>query len=112
MILIQIGDTPREYTTIRDIEESWILHQINARRTAGEQVSVRVSIRQNPLDMILATPSIQSGGGGGRQANEYELKAFDLWNECELNTNSFTPGRLIEFLKRVTTVRLISNALA
>jgi hypothetical protein len=101
MIIIQIGDTSREYSSIRDIEEGWILHQIIARRKAGEQVGVRVSIRQHPLEMSLATPNIQSGGGGGRQANEYELTAFNLWNECELNTNGFAPGRLIEFLKRV-----------
>lgn len=101
MIMIQIGDTPREYNLIRDIEESWILHQINARRKAGEQVGVRVRIRQNPLEISLATPNILSGGGGGRQPNEYELAAFNLWNECELNTNGFAPGRLIEFLKRV-----------
>lgn len=101
MIMIQIGNTPREFSSIRDIEEGWILHQINARRKAGEQVGVRVRIHQNPLEIVLATPNIPSGGGGSRQSNEAELTAFNLWNECGLNTNSFAPGRLIEFLKRV-----------
>lgn len=101
MIMIQIGDTPREFSFIRDIDEGWILHQINARRSAGEQVGVRVRIHQNPLEIVLATPNILSGGGG-RQANEAEQTAFNLWNECGLNTTEFAPGRLIEFLKRVS----------
>jgi hypothetical protein len=101
MIMIQIGNTPREYSSIREIEEGWILQQINDRRKAGEQVGVRVRIHQNPLEIVLATPNILSGGGGSRQANEAELTAFNLWNDCGLNTNSFAPGRLIEFLKRV-----------
>lgn len=103
MITIKIGSSLREFSTIRDIEEGWILQQVNERRRTGENVGVRVTIDQLPLQITLATPNAQSGGGGsGRQPKDVEQSAFNLWNECGLNTNSFDPGRLIEFLKRVS----------
>jgi hypothetical protein len=101
MISIQIGNYSREYNSTRDIEESWILHQIIEQRKAGINVSVRIRIHQSPLNIALATPNATSGGGGGGQANAAELTAFNLWNECGLNSNNFDAGWVIEFLKRV-----------
>jgi len=98
MITLKIGEEERE---IGAIDEQWIAQQINQRREAGENVCVRVTIRQNNLNVSLATPTCPSGGGG-RAPRPEEEELLNLWNARHLNEASFTAGNLIAFLKQAS----------
>lgn len=96
MINIKIGDTERE---LNRISESWINQQINRRRADGHSVCVRVTIRQDQLNMTLSTPNCP-GRSGGRPPTRSEKQVFDLWDQKGLNSEKFTGGNLIAFLKQ------------
>jgi|SRR6267143_4277432 len=101
MISLTIGSDSREIKTKSDIDESWINHQIGGRRADGLSVCVRVTIREDNLDMILSTPGCGGGLGGGRQANPAERSMFDLWAKRGLNDPNFTGGALVAFLNQL-----------
>lgn len=97
MIIVKIGDTERE---LDSISESWINQQINRRRADGISVCVRVSIHENQLNMTLSTPNCPSGSGG-RPPTKKEKQVVDIWDQKGLNTEKFTGGNLIAFLKQI-----------
>ena len=80
--------------------ESWVNQQINRRRDDGQNVSVRVIIRQDRLNMTLSTPSCPKGSGG-RPPNRDEEQIFKLWERRGLNKEQFTAENLIAFLKQI-----------
>ena len=97
MIRVRIGDAERELSIV---SESWVNQQINRRRADGQNVCVRVIIRQDQLNMTLSTPSCQKGSGG-RPPNRHEEQIFTLWEKRGLNKDQFTGGNLIAFLKQL-----------
>lgn len=97
MIRVRIGDAERELSTV---SEDWLNQQINRRRADGHSVCIRVIILQDQLNMTLSTPSCPKGVGN-RPPNRYEQQVFDLWEKSGLNTEQFTSGNLITFLKQL-----------
>jgi len=62
-----------------------------------------VLIDGNPVNLALATPTCASrGGGGGRPLNTKEQGVAALWEQLHLNTQEFTGGNLVAFLRQVS----------
>ncbi|MFP3984340.1 MAG: hypothetical protein ACLFV2_11715 [Desulfurivibrionaceae bacterium] len=98
-IRIQIGTSERD---ISDIESNWVNEQINRRKKDGVPICVRISIKQEDINISLATNDCPKGGGGGRPPNKREKEIFDLWDKLHLNQESFSIGNLIAFLKKIS----------
>ncbi len=99
MVTVQIGTSGER--RLEEADESWINQQINRRRAEGQPVCVRVSIQTDGLHMSLSTPSCAGNGGGGRAPNAREQQVFDLWQQRGLNSNDFTGGNVVAFLKQL-----------
>jgi len=101
MITIRISNTSREFDQTRDIDENWIIEQINRRQRVGDEICVRISIREDPLHMTLSSINCNGGGGGGRPPNKQEEAVFDLWDKVGMDKARFTSGNLLAFLKQL-----------
>lgn len=101
MIQIQIGSSERQFSSIRDLDESWINQQINRRKADGQAVCVQVSIEQTSVNIRLSTPACSKSGGGGRPPNPQEKAIFDLWDERGLNQANFSGGNVVAFFKQL-----------
>lgn len=100
MIRVIIGDTERELSSA---DPQWINEQINRRRADGVSVCVKVLIDGNPVNLALATPNCaSSAGGGGRPLNAEEQGVVALWEKLHLNTQEFTGGNLVAFLRQIS----------
>lgn len=100
MIRVRIGDSERE---LRDATPQWVNEQINRRRADGLSVCVQVVIRSGPLDITLVTPTCPgTGGGGGRHLNRHEKDVVSLWKRLHLDTQDFTGGNLVAFLRQIS----------
>jgi hypothetical protein len=95
---IQIGGETR---ALADADESWVTQQVNRRRREGQSVCVVVRIHTSGIDVNLATPACGGGGGGGRLPNTKEQDVIDLWRKHGLNTDDFSGGNLVAFLKQI-----------
>jgi len=99
VITVRIGDSERELSSVN---ESWIIEQISKRKKDEVAVWVQVIIEESPyLNMILSTPGCPRGRGSARPPNPREQEIFDLWDKHRLNTNDFSGGSLISFLKQI-----------
>lgn len=98
MIRIEIGNETRE---LNDADEQWINQQINMRRADGENVCVRVTIKEGELNMVVATPSCGGDGSGARPPTADESRIFDLWDKRGLSRQDFTGGNVIAFLAQL-----------
>lgn len=101
MITIRIADMEQQLKTA---DEHWINQQINRRRANSQSVCVRVTIRENGVNMALSTPTCPSSGAGGRPPNPIERKILDLWQERDLNKPTFTGGNVVAFLHQLKCV--------
>lgn len=104
MISLRISNSNQEFQSSRDIDENWVLEQINRRRRDGEKVCVRVSINEQPIHVSLSTPGCPGIGGGGRLPNEDEEKVLDLWDKLGLNKVDFGGGSLIAFFRQLRRI--------
>ena len=100
MIRIIIGSSEREYSSIKDIEESWIAQQVDRRQEDEQDVCVQVFIKLDNVDVRLSTPAC-SKGGGGRPPEPKEKAIFALWEERGLNQEDFSGGNVIAFFKQL-----------
>lgn len=98
MIRVQIGGNERD---LDDVSPQWVNEQINRRRADGVPVCVKVLVNSSAVNIALATPGCQSEGGG-RQPSQQEKELFDLWEQLHLNTDEFTGGKLIAFLRQLS----------
>jgi len=94
-IEVRIGGDTQSLDTL---SERWIVDQIGKR---GSSACVTVSIQTINLNLILRTPTCDSGAGGGRPPTPLESEIFHLWNLHKLNTVNFSPGDLIAFLTQL-----------
>jgi hypothetical protein len=104
MIRIIIGGSERQFSSVRNIDESWVAQQVNRRQSDGQNVCVQVIIKQDSVDMRLSTPACRKGDGGGRQPRPQEEAIFDLWAERGLNQIDFSGGNVIAFFKQLRKV--------
>lgn len=101
MITVKIGQEERH---VDEVDPQWINQQINARKSAGESVCVRVKISDGEVDLLLSTPTCGSGTGAGRKARPRELEVLDLWRQRGLNEENFTGGGLVAFLQQLERI--------
>lgn len=100
MIKVKIGESERDRS---NADAQWINEQINRRRAEGKSVCVRVTIDSSPVNFMLSTPQCgSSGGGGGRPLNADETKILSYWEKLHLNTDGFTGGNLVAFLRQIS----------
>jgi hypothetical protein len=97
MVNIRIGPEAR---ALSEATPDWVNQQINARRAAGEDPCVLVTIKEPGIDVALGTPSC-GGGGGGRPANARELPIIQLWRNRHLSDSNFDSGNVVAFLQRL-----------
>ena len=95
---IRIGTNERP---LAEATESWVNQQIDQRRRDGQSVCVQVFLDEGGVNIILATPTCTSSGGGGRPPTAKEQELFDLWNRRHLNQQNFTGGDVVAFLKQL-----------
>jgi hypothetical protein len=98
MITIFIGHSSR---TVKDFTPTWLREQIEQRRKDGLIASVRVEIRTDCANLVLATPGATIQGAGGRPPNLAEKEILDLWDKRGLNDSGFGIGQLIAFLNQI-----------
>jgi hypothetical protein len=101
MIRIRIGNEERDLV---DADAQWINQQVNRRRTDRQNVCVMVTINEDNMNLLLATPTCGAGKGGGRLPNPQEKEILDLWNQRGLNREDFTGGNLVAFLKQLDRI--------
>jgi hypothetical protein len=98
MITVKIGNEERPF----DGRPHWIQEQLDGRRKEQQNICVRVFIDCGKIRMSLSTPAcLSSEGGGTRAPNDVEREIFELWSSLKLNSEAFTSGNLIAFLKQV-----------
>ncbi len=97
-ITVQIGDSQR---SLDSVTADWIHDQIDRRQRDRASICIIVSIAEAGLNLRLSTPSCSGLAGGGRAPTQEEQKIFDLWNERKLNSNDFSAGEVVAFLKQL-----------
>ena len=101
MIKVRIGGAEHELSTI---DESWVNQQINRRKADGINACVQVIIQKDGLDMGLSTPNCANSGRGTRPPTKQEAAVFELWKRMKLDTNEYSGGNLIAFLKQLQSL--------
>ena len=101
MIALKIGASARDFVNVDGVEESWINRQISGLRGDHHPVCVRVTVKEGPLNMTLATADCAASGGGSRLPNAQEAQAFELWEKLGLNKPGFSGGNLVAFFKQL-----------
>ena len=101
MSTITVGNTERN---IEDASAGWIKEHVDALRSRGMAVCVKVRIQSGSLNIALATPACSGSGGGGRAPNREEHEIVDLWEKRGLNQNDFEIGQLIAFVNRLKAI--------
>lgn len=101
MIRIKIGSSERQFSSISDLDESWITQQVNRRQADGQAVCVQVSIEQSSVNIRLSTPGCSKRSGGGRPPKPQEKAIFDLWDKRGLNQANFSGGNIVAFFKQL-----------
>lgn len=99
MVRVQIGFDEK---LLNEIDESWIVHHINARKHGGVNVIIKVFIESGDIYMTLSTPGCSNSGGRAPKPKEMEI--FQLWDKHGLNNQNFSAGNLISFLKQIRSM--------
>lgn len=99
-ITVKVGSQERQWESFREIEESWIIEQLQRSLQLGQSVCVVVRLQSPDIHISLTTPNC-GGGGGGRRPNSQEQSIIDLWHERGLSSPSFAPGQVIAFLSQI-----------
>lgn len=90
---------------MRESNESWINEQINKRREAGEPVCVRVTVKTSDADLVFSSPGCATSGRAvSRELSRIENQIRELWQKRGLNTNDFTGGSVVAFLKQLERI--------
>ncbi len=97
-IRVKIGAIERD---IGEADSYWINEQINRLQNDGVVVCVQVFIEQESVRLRLATYGCQSVGGGNRALTPQENEIVTLWKKLHLDSDNFTGGNLVAFLKQI-----------
>jgi hypothetical protein len=103
MITVRIGATERVENSPSDFDSGWINQEIRA-MGQSQDVCVKVTIDEPPINMVLATPGCPSSGGAHRQANDDEQRIFDIWDQCDLKQSRPDADGVLGFLHRLRNV--------
>lgn len=98
MSTIRIGS---DHRLLADVEEHWVVQQVKNRQREGRAVCVQVAVRTSTLNLNLSTPACGGGGGATRAPTPAEAEIFRLWEKHKLNTDEFSGGNVVAFLKQL-----------
>jgi hypothetical protein len=101
MNMISVGSSERD---LQNASAGWIREHVEAVRSRGIPVCVKVRLQSGPIDVALATPVCSGSGGGWRTPNREEHEIIELWEKRGLNRNDFDLGQLIAFVNRVKAI--------
>jgi hypothetical protein len=104
MVTIEIGGDPRP---IQHADASWIANELGGRQHQNGSVCVSVNVQEPGANFRLITPGCGSGRGT-KTLSPLETEILALWIDHRMNTNDFTVGNLISFVRRL--VRLLDLA--
>jgi hypothetical protein len=88
-----------ETRNLCDVEESWIIQQVNRRLYNGATACVILRLHTTGIDVSSPTPGCGAGNGDGRTPNRREHEVIDLWKSHRLQTTKLAGGRVNAFLK-------------
>ena len=97
MTSIRIGESER---ALGEATPDWINQQVNRRRRDRTPICVRVHIDCPGVNVLLTTPAC-GGGAAGRPPNRAEGRIVQLWQDRGLNSDDFTGGNVVAFLKQL-----------
>ncbi|WP_136524136.1 hypothetical protein [Geomonas ferrireducens] len=102
-IRIQIGAQERD---LRQADEHWIIDLIKDQQHDLGDVCVQVIIESRDIHLRLRSPGCpSSGGGGGLQANEIELRILDLWQQhVGREKKHLGGGEVVAFVKALQRI--------
>lgn len=97
-IRIKIGNQEHD---LRQADEHWIISQIRDQQHDLGDVCVQVAIESRDINLRLRSAGCpSSGGGGGRQANEIELRILELWQQhVGREKKHLGGGEVVSFVK-------------
>jgi hypothetical protein len=94
-IKVKVGPEERD---LSEIGSDWIEQQVRRQRRDGP-VGGRVTIKNERVNMVLATGACLGDGVLGRPPIPEEQKVLELWRKHGLDSVDFPPGHLVAFLK-------------
>ncbi len=97
-IRVKIGPNARD---IKEADSSWINDQINCLRKQGTPICVQVFVERDSVTLRLATCGCPSAMGGSRSLTAQEMEVVALWRKLHLDSDTFTGGNLIAFLRQI-----------
>lgn len=103
MITVSINGFSKD---VKNVTSAWIVRCYGARNRVGLLPCVEVHIDTSLVKLILRTPGCGGAGGGGRSPNDHERDILHLWEMVGLNSPSFTPEQIDDFLKRLRHAKL------
>lgn len=88
-----------EQYPLQDVTPDWINEQIRHHQASDRPFCVKILIRQNGLDMVLATAGCSASAAvSARRPSPREQELFDLWKRLDLDDSHFSGGNLVAFL--------------
>lgn len=97
MVRVCIGSSER---TLNDVTENWVREQIGRRRSANEEICLRVIINTSELNLHLSTPGC-GRAEGRRVPNPLERRIADSWERHRMNEDEFASHAVMSFLAEV-----------
>jgi hypothetical protein len=95
-IIVWISGQQRE-----GVDEGWIAQTIRGLRADIQPICVRVTVVGDDVNVALTAGTCPAGTGAGRAPNPSERALLDLWARCGLAGTEFSPGQLIQCIKRI-----------
>jgi hypothetical protein len=102
-IRIKIGNQEHD---LMQADQHWIISQIRDQQRDVGEVCVQVTIESGNVHLKLRSAGCpSSGGGGGRQANEMELRILDLWQQhVGREKKHLGGGEVVAFVKALQRI--------
>lgn len=98
MVTVRLGPDQRTWHTRRDVDERWIMEQVNNRRRRAEPVCLSVQVVAPGIGLSLISPECPNRPGGLRRAlTDGERAILTVWQR-HIVSRQFHGGDVVAFL--------------
>jgi hypothetical protein len=87
-----------------NVNESWIVDQVERRRRDGICVNIRIIFREEEVIIAIVTPEYWPSGRPIEKPTERQKRVIDFWRQCNLDREDFRCDDLIHFLRRISAL--------